>query len=195
MPPSGFVRSDRFDFAVTYGLYQLCEIPWVIKPFVFDLSIAIGQVAQARESQVFARGLRRIPSRILAALDGLADEKRDVLMLLLNDHLYKLAPISGTGATQRITTAPISQAGGDGYLLVIPPACPVQNQLHLHGAWRAWGDPTGGPFGQKPKWNRGNGRHSSTADGYEVGSRLPDLVLSDEELEALHLISFPTPGD
>jgi len=55
--------------------------------------------------------------------------------------------------------------------------------------WRAWGDTTGGPFGQKAAVTMG--QSSSTSDGYEVGQSEPDLILDDMELEQLHLCATP----
>ncbi len=186
MPPSGFVRSGRVDSRLAAGLTRIAEVPTVIQPFVFDIVIQVGDRELLMQQDT--RDVRRpIPKRLREVL--VADEHDCLLALLINDQVFDLSKSLRAAAELRLSTQPIAQAGGDVYLLF--DAGIRAFEIPVKGAWRTWGDARLGPFGQKPMWTREDGQESSTAEGYEVGETSADLVLTDPELEDVHLASFP----
>lgn len=186
MPPSGFVRSTVINIEVGTRPVLIGSVPPEIRPFVFDIEIRSANDRQATTERMPVR--TALPSRLTELIDGNGSNGSLSLCLLINNLAYRVEPGRSDSGLCRVATLPIPQDGGDFYLLRGGGAgAPV---ARVQGVWRVWGDATGGPYGQKPLFDTQTASQSSTAEGYEVDGRDPDLVLSDQELEQVHLLGF-----
>ncbi len=190
MPPSGFIRSGLVDTKVDGGLVLIGGAPSAVNPFVFDACLECAAITDAGKEHGTGSG-RSMPGRLVELCEQKGGGDGGHLCLLVNNLLFHVLQVGVEDGRVRVSTTSIDQHGGDFYLLAVNRNTGPAQQVAVQGVWRVWGDTTGGAFGQKARFVSGENAASSTAEGYEVAGRPPDLVLSDEELEAVHLLSFP----
>lgn len=190
MPPSGFVRSGLIDTTVNGGLVLIGGAPSAVNPFVFDASLECTAIADAEKGPGTGSG-RSMPRRLMELCEQKGRGDGGHLCLVVNNLLFHVWQVGVEDGRVRISTTSIPQHGADFYLLSVNQNPVLAEQIAVRGVWRVWGDTTGGAFGQKARFVASSDVPSSTAEGYEVAGRAPDLTLADEELETVHLLSFP----